>query len=274
MKLWVSKMDKMSENDEIDLFEFLEICKKGKWLIIMLTLISLSLGFFYISQKTKNLPEPYYLVAAPYSVNLYSFISQQFCMEDLQCIKERTSEELKSIAGKDWTGKDWTGEDWTGEGLQEDGPIKKEWMEVGINLTKVEPDCSKDRTSFCIFLRTRSPQKLESYYRQISSFNNLLTEKVLREAKVELLALKGNNLNFLADNDALVEKALEKQRLISVIENGAMVINFDEVIVEKVDAPLPVVSIILSLFLLLGVASGCVYLLIQRVINDRRQTNG
>ena len=46
-------------------------------------------------------------------------------MEDLQCIKERTSEELKSIAGKDWTGKDWTGEDWTGEGLQEDGPIKK-----------------------------------------------------------------------------------------------------------------------------------------------------
>ena len=55
---------------------------------------------------------------------------------------------------------------------------------------------------------------------------------------MELLALKGNNLNFLADNDALVEKALEKQRLISVIENGAMVINFDEVIVAKVDAPL------------------------------------
>ena len=80
----------------------------------------------------------------------------------------------------------------------------------------------------------------------------------------------------LATNDETVatEKALEKQRLISVIENGAMVINFDEVIVEKVNAPLPVVSIIMSLFLLLGVASGCVYLLIQRFINDRLQTNG
>ena len=175
-------------------------------------------------------------------------------MEDLQCIKERTSEELKSIAGKDWTGKDWTGEDWTGEGLQEDGPIKKEWMEVGINLTKVEPDCSKDRTSFCIFLRTRSPQKLESYYKQISSFNNLLTEKVLREAKVELLALKGNNLNFLADNDALVEKALKTAADFSYRKwcDG----NNDEVIVAKACTLLA--FIILS-FLLLGVASGCVY---------------
>ena len=53
MKLWVSKMDKTSENDEIDLFEFLEICERGNGSVIMLTLISLSLGFFYISQKQK-----------------------------------------------------------------------------------------------------------------------------------------------------------------------------------------------------------------------------
>ncbi|MDC9719714.1 MAG: Wzz/FepE/Etk N-terminal domain-containing protein [Gammaproteobacteria bacterium] len=81
-------------NDEIDLFEIIEIIWKGKWVIVSSTCVALLIGMLYLNQVPIK-----YSVKIPYSVNLHSIEVQQRCGGNVNCSNEQTTASILNLVG-------------------------------------------------------------------------------------------------------------------------------------------------------------------------------
>lgn len=248
-------MSQLKQDEEIDFFELVESLWTGKWIIIALTCISMAISFSFTSYKKKQMPSPYFLVSAPYFINLFSPFDHQICNRDTQCINNRVSNKLKKMAQESWSNNEI---------------IQKEWKTAGADLKASKPKCSME---FCLELITRLPQDREVYYEQLQKFNQTLTSELEQEIQNEILVISQLIKNF-KNQPALVSQPfaknnLELQRYLSVIEDGQMIVNFEQIDIRKVYFPnkhnhLLVVSFVLGGFL------GCCLVLLRSAISRRQ----
>lgn len=244
------------QDDEIDLIEMFEYLWAGKWIISVLLGISLAIGFSFNFYKKKSLPPPHFMVVAPYSVNLPSPFVLQICAGDLECAYDRVSNNLKRIAQDSWF---------------VDDIIIKQWENAGIDLELSQPECP---LTFCLELSSRrSPIDTKLYYEQLQDFNEILTRDLVAELKDELLKLSKNTTYPKLPSELFGNSFLELSRYLNNIENGQMVINFEEIYITEVMAPNRQ-NLIIVLSFVLGGFLGCAVVLIRAAILNRRAALG
>jgi capsular polysaccharide biosynthesis protein len=85
-------------DDEIDLFELIEIIWRGKWLISAFVAISVMIGFVY-----SQLVQPKFEVSVPFTIKLYSVPAQQICnANNVECIVNETNKLLIKNLDSNW----------------------------------------------------------------------------------------------------------------------------------------------------------------------------
>ena len=261
-------MSQPIKDNEIDLLEVFEILWVGKWMIIAFVGISLAAGFAFSLYKKNNLPDPHFVVFAPYSVNffrpLYSqickerynfvlFIDQETSFEKINCVGQRMSADLEHLAQSQWP---------------KNRLIEQEWKTAGLELDSIKPDCP---AKFCLELITRSPLEPKIYNLQLQSYNEVLTQRIFQELKEELSYQFEKDPNSVLTSEAYAENVIRLRRLLNGIETGQMAINFEEIEVKKV-VPSDRHNIIMGLSFFFGGFLGCTLVLLRGAISRRRGT--
>jgi hypothetical protein len=94
-------MKQSQGNDELDLFDILELLWAKKWIIICSVLLGVIIGFGYLKfEKTK------YRTSIDYSFNLYSIRAFDYCgpaiRYDPLCLEDETNKVLKDVIANSW----------------------------------------------------------------------------------------------------------------------------------------------------------------------------
>ena len=255
------------KDDEIYLFELLEVLWTGKWIIIAFLCVSVVSGLTFSVYKKSNLPVPHFAVIAPYSVNLFRPLYSQICREHFNfsavinksttneeifnCVGQRMSDDLKILAQSQWP---------------KNRLIEQEWKTAGLRSGVLKPDCP---AKFCLEMITRSSLEPKIYNLQLKSYNEILTESIIKEVKAELSYNFKQNANSVLASEAYAENVIKLRRLLNGIESGQMAINFEEVEVKKVMPPHRG-SLILALSFVLGGFLGCALVLLRDIVSRRR----
>ena len=116
---------------------------------------------------------------------------------------------------------------------------------------------------------TRSSLEPKIYNLQLKSYNEILTESIIKEVKAELSYNFKQNANSVLASEAYAENVIKLRRLLNGIESGQMAINFEEVEVKKVMPPHRG-SLILALSFVLGGFLGCALVLLRDIVSRRR----
>ena len=201
-------MNTVKQDDEFDLIQLVEVLWAGKLVILALVSLSVAIGFSFTVYKKKSIPEPHFVVSAPYSVNLFRHLDSQICREqfnydavsiafvsqeqrkDLDCVRKRMSTDLEILAEPQWSSNRF---------------IEQEWAAAGLDLNVLKPDCP---TAFCLSIITRSPLDPNIYNAQLQGYNEILTEGVVKEIKSELSFQFEQNSNAVIASEAYAENIL------------------------------------------------------------------
>ena len=135
-------MNTVKQDDEFDLIQLVEVLWAGK--LVILALVSLSVYWvFFHRYKKKSIPEPHFVVSAPYSQLIQAlrfsnsreqfnydavsiaFVSQEQ-RKDLDCVRKRMSTDLEILAEPQWSSNRF---------------IEQEWAAAGLDLNVLKPDC-------------------------------------------------------------------------------------------------------------------------------------
>lgn len=217
------------------------------------------------------------MVFAPYSVNLFRPLDSQICREnfnfvsidgtvadiisidgtiaDLDCVRKRMSAALESLSQSQWP---------------RNTSIEREWVNAGLNLDALKPDCP---VKFCLEMITRSPFDPKIYNVQLLRYNEILTESIKEEVSTELSYQFKKDANFVMTSEAYAENNIKLRRLLNGIERGQMAINFEEIEINKVVPPSKQ-ALIMVLSLILGGFLGCAVVLIRAAIFKKRAVLG
>jgi capsular polysaccharide biosynthesis protein len=222
-------------SDEIDLFELLEQLWRGKLTILGTMVLALALGAGASVLSIKPPATP----STEYTVST-TFTHMLFSILAQQNCGGK-SECLDAQANRDLSGF-----------------IGADWLLSGNELRLV----------------TDSPLSEEQYNEQLSSIINVVSGKILTDARAELALINGALNTVMLSTERVATSVLNATRVITSIESGTPVIAFKPVTISPPEPPKPAKSktpIILVMSLILGSILGSVIVLFKNALQSRRK---
>lgn len=240
-------------DDEIDLFELLQVLWDGKWLLSTFVVVAFLLGGGFILSKDKV-----YESKVVYSIDtIPPFYGGGKASSDFQ-------KKFYSI------------------------DIFKEWKKNKDNISLVFEDFSKtevidgfvmskdeDETlavikdSASIIVKSNQLPILNDFYNYAEHINLLLKDEYVRRANDELKIIETRFKDLMSAESNIVQTFLSIDRYLALAENGDNVLSIERPSVPKKVAPKS--SLILALSLVLGGFMGAAYVLIMNAIKTRRE---
>ena len=240
-------------DDEIDLFELLQVLWDGKWLLSTFVVVAFLLGGGFILSKDKV-----YESKVVYSIDtIPPFYGGGKASSDFQ-------KKFYSI------------------------DIFKEWKKNKDNISLVFEDFSKTevidgfvmskdedatlaviKDSASIIVKSNQLPILNDFYNYAEHINLLLKDEYVRRANDELKIIETRFKDLMSAESNIVQTFLSIDRYLALAENGDNVLSIERPSVPKKVAPKS--SLILALSLVLGGFMGAAYVLIMNAIKTRRE---
>lgn len=245
-------MSQIYRDDDSDIFDILEALWSGKWILASFLAVALAVGTLISSYYYKNWPTPHFFISVPYKPNLYSSMDSQICNRDPICMDKRIALQLNKLSAEIW-------------GADDD--LRDEWAVFGSDLAKFKKSCEL-KNSFCLVKHTRSAKTIDHYVQQLSEYNLNISNNILAHAKNDLnTAQEALSVSSQA-NEVTLENIFNSNRIIYKIKNGGMAVEFGEVSIKEVSAPMRLYeNLVLSL--VLGGMLGCGFLLLRRAFQNK-----
>lgn len=246
-------------NDEIDLFNLLEILWLGKWLIIAFATISLLLGSGYLLLQESK------------------YESKISIMTDIQppfYSKEKIITDFENLIFSQTSFEDWKKNNPKSSLILEH--ISKTQLFDGIEFSKNTYDLQillkQDKGSNGFFLlRSAKPEMLDDFFKYSNYIIRLANERHLDRAKYQLslMEARSKDLISLKTSNNLIQTVVELDLFISSIESGGNVLMVSPpTYPQKV---YPKSKAILGISIILGGLLGIIYVFALNKIKKQKE---
>ena len=247
-----------THDDEMDLFELLEILWSEKWLIACFTAFSLLVGASFLGLKEAEYESKINIAQE----NIPPFYDYEKVISDFEKLfySSETFGGWKKSGGK--------------SSLNYDDFSNTQVID-GIELSRDEADLlvvinTSNKHGKFILIRSDQPEVLDSFFNYSNKVKNLLNTNYVMRAKRELEIVEQRFANFgsAGTDNNVIKTLLSVDRFIALLESGGDVLTIEKPTIPKKSSPST--RLVLALSIILGGMFGVFLALLRSAIAKRK----